>query len=43
MKFDKLTFVHCLEEKYQVNYRKNKKLIGIADNKKLKLINMLET
>lgn len=35
--FDKLTFIHYLEEKYQVHYRKHKVFIGIADNKKVKI------
>lgn len=33
--FDKLTFIHYLEEKYQVNYRKYKNFLGMADNKKI--------
>jgi len=35
--FNKLTFIHYLEEKYQVNYRKNKKFTGIANNKEIKV------
>lgn len=35
--FDKLTFIHYLEEKYQAYYRKNKTFVGISDNKKIKI------
>ena len=35
--FDRITFIHYLEEKYQVNYRFNKIFNGIVDDEKVKI------